>query len=345
MHAVRPPQRLAPNMFGIPFGVCGVAQCWSTAHASIAAPSWPGDALWVLAALSWLVCLVAYLISNFRAGRLRTELKDPTYAPFTSLIVIVPMLLGVTLAQHQRGAGESVFVVALVLTLALGGWLTAEWITADLRLSQWHPGYFLPTVAGGLIAAAGSAALGYESLARLMLGYGVTCWLVLGSILLLRLFTQPALPAPLVPTIAIEVAPPVVAGDAWFEINGERLDPVALFLAGYAVLMVLVQLRLVPVYRRVPFGPGWWSFSFSYAAAFALAIRWLDVEHVVHQRFWTYALLTIVSAGVAALAVPTVRRLAGRTYFAPSPGHQDAPASGPKDTAGSLQDAGRPADG
>lgn len=79
-----------------------------------------------------------------------------------------------------------------------------------------------------------------------MLGLGGTCWIVLGSIVILRLVSQPPLPPPLRPTLAIELAPPVVAGSAWFAIDGGRADPVALLLAGFAILMALVQLRLVP---------------------------------------------------------------------------------------------------
>ncbi|MET8102325.1 hypothetical protein ABZV29_38760 [Streptomyces sp. NPDC005236] len=96
------------------------------------------------------------------------------------------------------------------------GWLTGVWIRSDTKLVQWHPGYFLPTVGGGLLTAGGSAALGRSRLSQIMFGYGLICWLVLGSILLARLFTQAPLPTPIVPTIAIEPAPPVVAGNAWF---------------------------------------------------------------------------------------------------------------------------------
>jgi tellurite resistance protein len=320
--SAQPPRRLTPNLFGIAFGICGLAECWAAAHDLVGAPSWPASTLWVLAGAVWLATLVAYVTNVVTTGRVRTDLSDPTYAPFLSLIFIAAMMLGVALAGYLPGIGETVFVVALVLTVAFGGWLTAQWIVLDIQLSQWHPGYFLPTVAGGLIAAAGSAALGYDTLAGVMFGYGMTCWLVLGSILLLRLFTQPALPTALLPTIAIELAPPVVAANAWFEITGDRLDALAMGLAGYGVLMVMVQLRLAPIYRRVPFGPGWWSFSFSYAAAFVVAIRWLAVEQVAQQQALTYALLAIVTTGMAALAARTVRHLA-RGTFVPRP-----PASG-----------------
>jgi len=53
---------------------------------------------------------------------------------------------------------------------------------------------------------------------------------------------------------------------------------VACALGGYAVLMALVQVRLIPVYRRLSFTPGAWSFTFAYAAAAADALTWLAIK-------------------------------------------------------------------
>jgi hypothetical protein len=60
----------------------------------------------------------------------------------------------------------------------------------------------LPTVAGGLIASAGAADVGQRRLAEVMLGLGMICWLVLGSIILARLLFRPLPPGPLLPTLA-----------------------------------------------------------------------------------------------------------------------------------------------
>ncbi len=318
--------RVTPNVFGVPFGLCGLAQCWSTAHTVAGTPRWPADLLWIITAAVWVATLIWYARDVVRGGRLRTELSDPVFAPFTALIVIVPMFLGVALAGHIRPAGVLVFGIALAFTVAIGGWLTAAWIVEDLQLAQWHPGYFLPTVGGGLIGSGGSAALGHRTVAMVLFGYGIICWLTLGAIILLRLVAAPALPPPLRPTIAIMVAPPVVAGNAWFLMNAGHLDAVAAGLAGYAVLMVLAQIPLIPVYRRVPFGPGWWAFSFSYAAAFTLAVNWLAAGRVPGQQVWTTALLLVLTLGIAMLAVATVRRLVRGTYL-PAAGHVPRPTA------------------
>jgi tellurite resistance protein len=301
-----------------------VALCWSTGQTLLAVPSWPADLLWVLAGLVFVVLLVAYLKDVVRTGRAATEMADLTFGPFTALIFILPMLFGLAAADHAPRAGATVFLVGVVLVALYGGWLSGQWIIQDLPLDRWHPGYFLPTVAGPLIAAGGCAGLGFDGLARLLFGYGAVCWLVLGSIILVRLFTRPLPPTPLIPTLAIELAPPVVAGNAWFILNGNRPDTMAYVLAGYAVLMLLVQLRLIQLYVRVPFVAGVWAFGFSYAAAVPVSIRWLVAEQVEAQRPLTYGMLAVVSLGLVALVVRTVVGLVHGTFLPRAPGGTSA---------------------
>ncbi|WHM28729.1 TDT family transporter [Streptomyces sp. BPPL-273] len=311
--------RLAPNLFGISFGTAGLAQLWTLARHTTEVPDWPGAALWITAAALWAVTATAYCANALSQGRLRSEPAHPTTGPFTALLPIIPMLLGVALEPYAGTAGKVVFVIGLAGTLALGAWLTGAWIRLEMRLTDWHPGYFLPTVAGGLIAAGCAATFGWVRLSQLMFGYGTVCWFVLGSILLVRLFTQPALPAPLLPTIAIEFAPPLVASNAWFVMNGGRADLVATALAGYALLMALVQLSLTGTYRKAPFGPPYWSFAFSYAVGFTVTARWLQAEDVPARTEITYALLGLATVAYGALFARTVLGLVRGTFLPRAP--------------------------
>jgi tellurite resistance protein len=313
--------RLTPNLFGLPFGLAGLAQCWQVAHVSGPVT----DVLWVVAAIAWLTVAVLYLGSGSRLA----DLDHPVLSPFTALLAIVPMVLAGGLAVHSHTAGVVVYSISLVATVLFGGWLTGGWILGAFELGQWHPGYFLPTAAGGLLAAGGAAGLGLHRLALVMFGYGVVCWLTLGSIILLRLFTQQSLPPPLLPTMAIEVAPPVVAGNAWFVINGGRLDWVVFALTGYGALMVLVQLRLIPAYRRAPFGVGTWAFSFSYAAVFTFAVHWVRADGVAGERSLTYVLLAVISVAIAALLTRTGLALRAGRFLPAAPPAAPAPEHAP----------------
>ena len=283
----------------MPFGIAGLAQCW-TAAAANGVPAWPAQVLWILTVLLWAVVFVAYCRNVSRSRRWRSELSDPTFGPFTSVALLLPTLVTAVLALHVGAAWRTVFLVLVAASTGYGGWVTAGWVVNPGSLQSWHPGYLLPTVATGLVCAAGAAQLGYRPLALALFGYGLICWFSLTSIIWLRLFTLPALPPPLVPTLAIELAPPVVAGSAWFALTGGRVDAVIMVLGGYAALMVLVQLRLLTLYRRLDFAAGWWAFAFSYAAAVTFAIRWLTAAGAAPAL--VPVLLGLVTVGIVALA-------------------------------------------
>jgi tellurite resistance protein len=137
--------------------------------------------------------------------------------------------------------------------------------------------------------------------------------MLLGSLILARLIVGPPLPAALSPTLAIEVAPPAVAGNAYLAVSGGRFDTVTWVLAGYTVLMVLVQLRLLGLYRRSPFGPAFWSFTFSFAATATLALHWLAHEDPNGAPILGWTVLGLITALVVTIAARTVARLlAGR---------------------------------
>jgi tellurite resistance protein len=306
---------LTANLFAVPLGLAGLAQAWSTVTQLAGASDWPGNVLWIVAAVTWLITLAAYLANVAAQRRWRTELSDPTFGPFTALIVIVPMLLGGRLAEQARGAGEVVFWCSAVLVVFAGAWITGDWIIGDGDIRRWHPGYYLPTVAGGLLAGGASAALGFVTLSRVLFGLGVTSFVVHAAIISQRLYVGPSLPPPLLPTIAIELAPSVVAGNSWFAINGGKVDTPAAVIAGLASLMLLIQVRLIPLYRRAPFGLGFWAFSFPFAAAVTCGVHWLAAEHVRGGTALGYTLVGVLTAGFALLTARTVTGLIHGTFL------------------------------
>jgi tellurite resistance protein len=258
-----------------------------------------------------------YALSDRTA--LKRDLLDPIGAPFASLAVITPILLAAEgVYPHAAQTGRALIDIFIVLTVALGGWFTGQWIYGSLDLDKFHPGYFMPTVAGGLIASAAAAEAGQQRLAAALFGLGVVCWLVLGSIILGRLLLRPLLPAPLLPTLAIEVAPAAVASLAYFAQNGDRIDSVAAFIGGYGLLMVLSQLRLLPAYVRLPFMPSTWAFTFSWAAVASVTLHWLQDLKPAGYRGYEYLVLAAISVLIGAIALRTLMALGRRQLLPPS---------------------------
>lgn len=312
-------QRLAllpPNFFAIPFGIAGLAVTWRVAASSLDTPGWIADALFVLAAVIWSVLTAGLVLRLARTPRaVADELRDPVLSPFMALPPIIVLLLAAGLQPHARSATIALMVLALAVTLPLGGWLTARWMTGATSLGVVHPAYFLPTVAGGFLVANVAGNLGFEALGWLGFGIGLICWMQLGSVILNRLFTGPPLPTALVPTLAIEVAPPAVAGNAYFALHHGPADPLLYALGGFCVLTVAVQVALVPTFRSVPFGVTSWAFTFSYTAVATFALHWLALVDLAGEVWVGGAVLAAVTGLVVVIAAKSLRAIGARRFF------------------------------
>jgi tellurite resistance protein len=307
---------ITPNLFGISYGLAGLATCWEYAATLKLTTAVVADILFIVSAVVWLVVLVGYLSQvPRRAGGWSAELADAALGPFVSLIPIVGMLLAIGLLPHAMAAGRWLFALFAAVATVMAGWMIGQWIVEDLDLEKLHSGYVLPSVAGGLIAAIGAALAGWSGLAHAFFGLGVVSWLLIGSVTMARLLFRPPLPQPLTPTIAIEVAPPALAGLAYLAITRGQVDALALALGGFTLLAAIVQLRLIPVYRQLSFAPGFWAFAFPYAAVATFALHWLNYGKPVGYRIWAWVVILAITAFIVFLAAKTTTALTRRTFL------------------------------
>ena len=70
--------------------------------------------------------------------------------------------------------------------------------------------------------------------------------------------------------------------------------------------MALAQLPLLPAYVRLPFMPGTWAFTFSWAAVATVAIHWLNDTAPAGYRIYEYLVLAAISALIGGIAIRTL---------------------------------------
>lgn len=307
---------VTPNLFGIAYGLAGLAGCWGYAAMLRLAPALVSDLLCLVAAAVWLTLLVSYAVQvPRRPGGWSAELAHPALGPFVALIPIVGMLLAIGLMRHDLAVGRWLFGVFATVTIVLAGWMTGQWIAGGLDLERLHPGYVLPAVAGGLIATIGAALAGWSGLARVCFGIGLVSWLIIESVIQARLYFRPPLPPQLQPTLAIGVAPPALAGLAYLALTRGKVDAVAFGLAGYTLLAAVVQVRLAGVYRHLHFNSGFWAYAFPYAAVATFALHWIAYAHPPGHRIWAWVVLLAITLFVGALAAKTTAALARHRFL------------------------------
>ena len=313
-------ERTPPNLFAIPFGLAGLASVWRLMGVFYGTPGAISDGLFVVAAAVWLSLAAAGLRKLMRAPRaIRAELRDPVLSPFWSLPSISGMVLCTGLAPHAYGVAKVGFVVFYIATFLFAGWITGEWIAVPLDLHKFHPGYVLPTAAGGLLAAEGAAEFGLPGLGWLSFGFGIVSFAGLSALVLNRLFFLEMLKAPLVPGLIFLVAPPAIAGTAYFELHGAVAGPFEYGLAGWTVFMLIVWFRLLPNLWQAEFTAGFWSLTFSWSAIALFAIRWLHIEHPAGETVYAALALGGVTLLIGAIAAWSLLAIARGEFLPPVP--------------------------
>src|SRR5260221_1418615 len=295
---------ITPNFYAIAFGLVGSARVWHLGGSLYGLSAAIGDALFLVAALVFLLFFAALVIKLVLASKtVLADLADPAIGPMFSLLPIAGMLLAAGLEPYAFDAARVLFLVFFVATVLFGGWYTGQWIVAALDTDKFGPAYFLPTVAGGILGADSAANFGLIGLGWMSFGIGMIAWLMLGAIILNRLYFRPGLAAALIPTLAILILTPVIAGNAYFVLTGGRIDLLAYVLAGSTVLMALVQLRLAPLYFKLTFSPGFWSFTFSYAATAAYALCWIHLGQFAGATILGYVVLAAITLFIGGIAL------------------------------------------
>jgi tellurite resistance protein len=318
--------RIPPNLFGMTLGLAGLAALWVFAGTSLGAPAVVGEALGIVAAAVWIGLMLAYLRQGPR--QILADGRDATLGPFLAAPVMSAYVLAYVLDSRAPGAARALVIVFLVIGLLVSGLLMGQWLTGGLDEQTFGPAFFLPGIGIGFVGADAAATVGLHSVAELFFGVGVASWVLISSVALNRVFFRPRLAPNLLPTMAIEMAPAAVAGNAYFLIHPGSPNLLLIVLSGYGVLMTIAQIRLLPLYRKLSFSPGFWSFTFPPANMALFGLRWLHLEHPAGGGLYAWLLVAAITALVGSIAARTVVAAARRELL-PSPGGAAALVSSP----------------
>lgn len=308
------PEMLPLGLFGIPLGLAGLGAAWSAGRAGLGASLWPEEVLFGASGTFWLAFSVIYLQRGWRRkGAFQADLKHPGGGPFASLIPLVGILLAAHYSEHLPALGKwslFLFVAALAVVATQ---LLAHWVTGGVTMQSIHPGYFLPVVAGPFVSSIGFTTVHAPEAATAAFGVGVFFWLVLGTVVTVRLMTGGPLPAPAVPALSAYLAAPATASVAWHVSHPDGAGDLQLALIGVLLMMLLMQVALLGEYRALPFSTLFWVFTFPVATTSNFAIRWFAASTVPGRDIYAWAILTLSTVFVLAIASRTVAGLVRRT--------------------------------
>jgi tellurite resistance protein len=317
--------------FGIVLGLAGLGNAWRAAHQVWHFPAIIGEIILGLACVVWAALIVLFALRwIFARAESLAEAHHPVQCCFIGLAGVATMLIALAVEPYSHRAGISLFGVGSAFTLGFALWRTGLLWRGNRDHTATTPVLYLPTVAGGFVAAGVSGALGYPDWGQLAFGVALFSWFAIESVLLHRLYTVETLPVALRPTLGIQLAPPVVGTVAYLAINGGIPDMFAHILIGYGLMMALLLLRLLPWIMEQPFSVSYWGFTFGATALAIAPIRMVghgDTGAIAMLAPYLFAAANIVVGLIAlgTLRLIVQRRLLPQPVAAPSPA-QAAPA-------------------
>jgi tellurite resistance protein len=306
---------VTPAYFGIALGFAGLSGTWRIAAHSHHPASYVANAtagisafLALILAIGWVTTLVA------TDSTVLAQVRDPVIGPSVPVIAITAMVLSSALLSVASSVARVLVVVFGLTTLAAGLTVVVSWTTGRLPLRAYHPGFYLPTVGGTMLTAQSLTDIGWTGFAQTLFFIGIGAWLVLGLLTTLRLARGPALASGLIPILVMEIAAPALASNTYLVVF-DRWDTYANVLTWATIVMGIVQLALIPTYRRAWFAPSFWTSAFTYATVASLALRWITHEAPAGAIVWQAVVLGLVSLLVVVLTIRTGQALRQRTFL------------------------------
>jgi tellurite resistance protein len=304
----------ALSRFAVPLGLAGLGGAWSAARSSLGSPIWPEEILYGTASSLWLVLTALYVFRGLRRkGAFKADLKHELAGPFASFIPLVGILLSAHYSQYLPSWGAwlcTAFIAALAIVASQ---LLAHWLTGGVSMQSIHPGYLLPLVPGFFVASIGFSTIHAHDAAIAAFGIGAFFWLVVGTVVTVRLMTGGEVPPAAKTGLSAYLAAPATANIAWMVSHTGPVGAVQLGLTGVLAIMALMQIMLLPHYRKLPFTQLFWVFTFPVGATANYSIRWLATTDLPGGETYAWTILGLATAFTLTIAARTAPKSARLT--------------------------------
>ncbi|MCO4891757.1 SLAC1 anion channel family protein [Cupriavidus sp. WGtm5] len=310
-------KHLPVNLFGAVMGLSGLSMAWRGAVNAFGTNPAIGDAIGVAAVLAFVTLAAGYLAKWKRYPEaVRTEFSHPIAGNFFGTIAIAILLLSSVVGAHHAVLGQAIWTVGTVITVALTFVIAGRLFRGRTEPANVVPAWLIPGVATLDIAVAGGTmpmAWAHE-VNLFAAAVGTVIALVFFTMILARLVHHEPLPAGMVPSLIILIAPFEVGFLAYVNLTG-HVDLFAGMLFYFGLfLFVLLSWR---VFRRpAPFAPSWWAISFPMAALANAALKYADHAQAGALYWLAGLILLVLTVAIAALSVRTLYSLFTRRLLA-----------------------------
>ncbi len=309
------------SFFAVVMGLSGLTLAWRKGEQALGLGLPIGHSLAFLTLAVFAILLAVYLAKLAKYPKaVMGELNHPVMMAFFPTISISLLLLSICMLEISRPFATALWGVGAVAHLLLTLHVVRSWINRDhFQPGHLNPAWFIPAV-GNVIAPITGVALGHVELSWFFFAVGISFWIILLTIVFNRLLFHDAMPAMMLPTMFILIAPPAVGFISYLTLAGGHMDALARILYYLALFFTLMLAIEAPRFARLPFFLSWWAYSFPLAAITIATFIMAGKTGLAFFSGLAVVLLVVISLLIAFLAVRTLMAAAaGKICVQPKP--------------------------
>ncbi|MFC4260930.1 SLAC1 anion channel family protein [Marinobacter lacisalsi] len=291
-------QNFPISWFAMVMGMTGFTIAWHRAESLLTLPVEPSPVLLTLTIGLFILLLIFYAAKLAKyPQQVKAEFAHPVKLNFFPTISIGLILLSIAIMPYNPAISAICWCVGTTLHLIFTLYVLSAWMhQTHFEINHISPAWFIPIVGNILVPIAGIHHASPE-ISWFFFSIGLVFWLVLLTIIFYRMFFHQPLPAKLLPTLFILIAPPAVGFVSWLQLTGE-VDAFARILYYIALFLTLMLLTQVNRFTKLEFFLSWWAYSFPMAA---ITIATLLLYQQLQLRFFLG--LGMVLLGVLTLLI------------------------------------------
>lgn len=212
------------------------------------------------------------------------DLNHPVKMNFFGAISISLLLLAVAFLPYSQEVSFVVWIIGAIMQIGLTLLIFSRLIWHNtFTIPQFNPAWFIPIVGNIIVPIAGVVHVP-TNVNWMFFSIGAVFSIIYLTIFMNRMFFHPPLPAKLLPTFYIIMAPPAIGFVSYVRIV-ETPDSFAYMLYGTAFFVGLLLLSQVKRFFSSPFSISWWAFLFPSAAMTLATVHLYNVDGETFYRW------------------------------------------------------------
>lgn len=289
------------SFFSVVMGMSGMTIAWEKAQQVFGIDLFFVSGILVaLTTLIFLALAWMYLQKLIRfPEQVSAELKHPVKLSFFPTISISLLLLSIAFMTMSPSMSRVLWAVGAMSHLGFVLFIISAWMhQGHFQVPHISPAWFIPAVGNVIVPIAG-VPLGFVELSWFFFSIGMLFWVILMTIVFYRILFHDPIPARLLPTLFILIAPPAVGFVAYTTLTGE-LDAFGRVLYFSGLFLTLLLFTQAKRFIQLPFFLSWWAYSFPVAA---ITIASMVMYQLTQKTgfMWLGGLLLVLLTGLVGL--------------------------------------------